>query len=243
MQLTGKSLKSASKICDVDYTDQHVEDLHQILMDCNFGKHERVDRGTYMHNYHRAYGKILGPERYKIQNVLEVGIWVGLGLLAWTRFFPNSMVEGVDKLFQWEPKIKRLFTLDGSYKINLNWCDTTNEEVLRLHFPPKKYDTYFDVIFDDGNHFASGQMATLINLWQYLKPGGWYFIEDITEAHEPSRKLLEYIDSLGEQGHEIGWFHYPDNLKEHFDPNIFRGSMHASNLIAIKKNKEVKNVD
>ena len=43
MQLTGKSLKLASKICDVDYTDEHVEDLHQILMDCNFGKHERVD--------------------------------------------------------------------------------------------------------------------------------------------------------------------------------------------------------
>ena len=82
MQSIGKSLKSASKICDVDYTDEHVEDLHQILMDSNFGKHERVDRGTYMHNYHRAYGKILGPERYKVQNVLEEGIWVGLGLLV-----------------------------------------------------------------------------------------------------------------------------------------------------------------
>ena len=240
MQLTGKSLKSASKICDVDYTDQHVEELHDLMIKLNFGRHDKVDRGTYMHNYHRVYGKLLGPDRYKIRNVLEVGIWTGLGLLTWANYFPNSQVEGVDKLFQWETKIKRLFEQDGSYRINLNWADTTNEEVLRLHFPPKKYDTYFDVIFDDGNHFASGQMATLINCWQYLKPGGWYFIEDLTEKFEPSNKLLEYIDMLGEQGHEIGWFHYPDDLKTHFDPKVFMGSMHASNLIAIKKKPIMK---
>jgi hypothetical protein len=240
MQLTGKSLKSASKICDVDYTDQHVEELHDLMLQLNFGRHDKVDRGTYMHNYHRVYGKLLGPDRYKIRNVLEVGIWTGLGLLTWANYFPNSQVEGVDKLFQWETKIKRLFEQDGSYRINLNWADTTNEEVLRLHFPPKKYDTYFDVIFDDGNHFASGQMATLINCWQYLKPGGWYFIEDLTEKFEPSNKLLEYIDMLGEQGHEIGWFHYPDDLKTHFDPKVFMGSMHKSNLISIKKKPIMK---
>jgi hypothetical protein len=205
------------------------------MLKLNFGRHDKVDRGTYMPNYHRVYGKLLGPERYKIQNVLEVGIWTGLGLLTWANYFPNSMVEGVDKLFQWETKIKRLFEQDGSYRINLNWADTTNEEVLRKHFPQKKYDTYFDVIFDDGNHFASGQMATLINCWQYLKPGGWYFIEDLTEKFEPSNKLLEYIDTLAEEGHEIGWFHYPDDLKTHFDPEVFMGSMHKSNLISIKK--------
>ena len=102
MQLTGKSLKSASKICDVDYTDQHVEELHELMLKLNFGRHDKVDRGTYMHNYHRVYGNILGPDRYKIQNVLEVGIWTGMGLLTWANYFPNSMVEGVDKLFQWE---------------------------------------------------------------------------------------------------------------------------------------------
>ena len=242
MQLIGKSLKSASKICDVEYTDQHVEELHDLMIRLNFGKHEKVDRGTYMHNYHRAYGKLLGPDRYKVNNVLEIGIWVGMGLLTWANYFPNSMVEGVDKYFQWENKIKRLYTLDGSNRINLNWCDTTNEEMFRRHFNPKKYDNYFDIIFDDGNHFASGQMSTLINCWQYLKPNGWYFIEDVTEKFEPARKLLEYVDSLSEEGHQVSWFHYPDELKTHFDPEVFAGSMHDSNLIAIKKKPMIAEV-
>ena len=113
MQSIGKSLKSAYKICDIDYTDKDVEDLDRLMIKVNFDRHEKADRGSYQHNYHRPYGKILGPERMKVENILEVGIWVGLGLLTWARYFPNSRVEGIDKLFQWERKIKRLYTMDG----------------------------------------------------------------------------------------------------------------------------------
>ena len=235
MQSIGKSLKSAYKICEPDYTDDHVKELDELMIRVNFGKHEKADRGTYQHNYHRAYGKLLGEDRYKIKNVLECGIWVGLGLLTWARYFPNCMVDGIDKEFQWERKIKRLFELDGSYKLRLNWCDTTNLEMVRRHFNIERYAKYYDIIFDDGNHFASGQKATLINLWDYLKPGGWYFIEDIHERFEPCDKLLEFIEDLSSEGHEVGWFEYPNNLKVNFDSNKFAGSMHESNLIAIRK--------
>ena len=102
MQSIGKSLKSAYKICEPDYPDNHAEELDELMIKVNFGKHEKADRGSYQHNYHRAYGKLLGPDRYKIKNVLECGIWVGLGLLTWARYFPNCMVDGIDKQFQHE---------------------------------------------------------------------------------------------------------------------------------------------
>ena len=233
MQSIGKSLKSAYKICDIDYTDKNVEDLDRIMIKVNFDRHEKADRGSYQHNYHRPYGKILGPERMKVENILEVGIWVGLGLLAWARYFPNSRVEGIDKSFQWERKIKRLFTQEESHRIRLNWCDTTNLEMVRRHIDPQRYNKYFDIIVDDGNHFSSGQKATLINLWDYLKPGGWYFVEDITDKFELPDRLLEYMNRLGEEGHEVGWFEYPSEMKTELDRDQF--TEHDSNLVAIRK--------
>ena len=54
MQSIGKSLKSAYKICEPDYTDDHVKELDDLMIRVNFGKHEKADRGTYQHNYHSA---------------------------------------------------------------------------------------------------------------------------------------------------------------------------------------------
>ena len=72
-------------------------------------------------------------------------------------------------------------------------------------------------------------------MWDYLKPGGWYFIEDIHEKFEPCEKLLEFINDLGDEGNEVSWFEYPNSLKDNFDPEVFAGSMHDSNLIAVRK--------
>ena len=118
-----------------------------------------------------------------------------------------------------------MFTHPESDRIRLNWCDTTSIDHLYEHFDCHKYHHYFDIIFDDGNHFASGQKATIINLWKFLKLGGWYMIEDITDRYEPPDKILEYVNELSERGHSVGWFEYPKQKETN----------HDSNLVAIKK--------
>ena len=98
------------------------------------------------------------------------------------------------------------------------------------HFNPTKYNDYFDIIIDDGNHFSSCQKATLINTWQYLKPGGWYCIEDITDRYERPVKLIEYLNELSEEGHSVGWFENPDSIR------------YDSRMVAIKKKGKIANV-
>ena len=41
-------------------------------------------------------------------------------------------------------------------------------------------DIKFDIIIDDGSHFAVDQLNTLQNLYPLVKDGGYYIIEDIT---------------------------------------------------------------
>ena len=36
-----------------------------------------------------------------------------------------------------------------------------------------------DLIIDDGDHTSAGQLETIAAMWPKLKPGGYYFIEDI----------------------------------------------------------------
>ena len=36
----------------------------------------------------------------------------------------------------------------------------------------------FDIVIDDGGHYAHQHLASYKALWQFVKPDGWYAIED-----------------------------------------------------------------
>lgn len=232
MQSIGKSLKSAYRICDPLGEDPTYTELADLMIKVNFGKPEKADRATSQHNYHKAYATLFHDKREEINNVLEVGIWAGLGLLCWTHYFPNATVEGIDWKFKWERKIKRLGYDSNRDRIHLNWCDTSCAEEVQEHFDRSRYSNYFDVIFDDGNHFGSVQKATLINLWPMLKPGGIYIVEDINDIYEDPVKLTDYVNILAERGHKVGWYEYPSPprmMNDEERPHL------GSRLIAIHK--------
>ena len=44
----------------------------------------------------------------------------------------------------------------------------------------------FDVIIDDGSHFAEHIKASFEGLFEAVTPGGWYVIEDMQTAYVPS---------------------------------------------------------
>jgi hypothetical protein len=50
----------------------------------------------------------------------------------------------------------------------------------------------YDFIIDDGAHDLESQIKTFKNYWQFVQPGGTYFIEDIEDdlATEALRKFV-----------------------------------------------------
>lgn len=42
-----------------------------------------------------------------------------------------------------------------------------------------KYGGDFDIIIDDGGHSMNQQQTSLQHLWKGIKPGGYYFCEDL----------------------------------------------------------------
>jgi hypothetical protein len=143
-----------------------------------------TDKGV--NGYAPIYEALFRHQRRRITSVLEVGIgtmipnapssmvgWAlpgyapGGGLRAWRDWFPNAEVMGLDIQHD---------TLFTEQRIETRLCDTQQaSEVAACLGAP---GPIFDLVIDDGDHTARGQLLTCANIYPYLADGGYYIIED-----------------------------------------------------------------
>jgi len=117
------------------------------------------DKNT-LHSYSVAYEEVFKKMR-NVSRLLEIGVKDCASLKAWAEFFPSVDVWGLDCVgFDWPRKIVG---------------DATDPKIISM------VPYGFDIIVDDGSHRVQDQLITLGLLWPHLRPGGYYFVEDITE--------------------------------------------------------------
>ena len=164
-----------------------------------------TDRGGWR-GYDRVYSKYLSSYKNSAINLLEVGIYYGYGVLAWQRYFPQGQVTGIEVRYD-VYKQREYSTIESKYpefkKVNLDFFDSTE---------PSQWSRYrnnsFDVIIDDGHHHPETQLSTFNNAWSKLKPGGLYFIEDISHKYGTDKidKIDDLLYNLGKEGHTVDLF-------------------------------------
>jgi hypothetical protein len=111
----------------------------------------------------------------------------GASLRAWRDFFPNGAIHGMDV----QPDC--LFTEE---RITTHHCDSTQEFHVRAWSQLTKLT--FDIIVDDGSHWDHHQLATLKHLWPFVKPGGYYVIEDVVPDSTVSREPRRVHEIVGD---------------------------------------------
>lgn len=127
------------------------------------------DKGVTAHQYVDLYESILAPHRRSYSRVLEIGIYKGASILMWRDFFPNAEIFGLD-IETVEVPGPRITTLQGD--------QSAPETIERLRSLGP-----FDLIVDDGSHKAEHILASFAGLFDSVKPGGWYVIEDMQTAY------------------------------------------------------------
>ena len=131
-----------------------------------------TDKASDGHGYTTYYERLLGPVRYKALTLLELGVWHGASLRMWAEYLPNAQIIGVDTS---EPIV-----IDDPNVVV--WQDDQTSDTLgrriRLSFGD------LDVIIDDASHISSKTIKSFEHLWWYLKPGGWYVIEDLQTSYD-----------------------------------------------------------
>jgi hypothetical protein len=146
----------------------------------------RSDKGNLYYNAHGyadIYEKLLSPRRKEPLRMLEIGLLrhdvqaknpdgpfgEAPSLSMWREYFQAAEIFGFDIAdFSSVPKTERVTILRG----DMGRLDDLRQMIS---------DTggSFDVIIDDGSHASHHQQIALAFLFDHLRSGGYYFIEDL----------------------------------------------------------------
>lgn len=152
---------------------------------------DKRHRGAMIKHDHffDIYDSHLSYRQSDEMKVLEIGVYNGGSLYMWRNYFPNSSIVGVDI----DPFTKRWEEKDKNIKIYIgDQCDT--------EFLQKVCDEEgpFDLIIDDGGHENNQIITSLEFLFQHLKIGGTYVVEDTFASYWPNYSCDRGKGTMGE---------------------------------------------
>lgn len=144
-----------------------------------------VDKGTKhyeKHSYTEIYDKYI-PEIGKFV-LIEIGVWHGDSLRMWKEYNPELDIHGIDI----DPNVYNFLHKDDQFGIHIGDQSDHNflEKVISKSNTP-------DFIIDDGSHFHHHILSSFKILWNYLKPGGFYFIEDLHASYAQRDETINQI--------------------------------------------------
>jgi hypothetical protein len=124
------------------------------------------------HHYFEVYERHFGPFRHTNPSVLEIGVQGGGSLEMWRTYFGDAArIYGIDT----DPTAKR--NEDIATKIYIG--DQADRGFLR---EIRREVGVFDIVIDDGGHFADQQIISFEELYPALSENGVYLVEDTHTA-------------------------------------------------------------
>ncbi len=148
-----------------------------------------TDKGTKYpdgsrHGYAPFYDPYLTPMRHEPIRLLEIGVWMectqgGESVRMWNEYFDKATIHTFDIRNMFEhPAVK------DNERVKFFLGDQSNREDFI-----KMYEEYgsedFDFILEDGSHRHPHQMISFGHLFKYVKPGGFYILEDMSQPGKP----------------------------------------------------------
>jgi hypothetical protein len=174
-----------------------------------------TDKSSEFHNYTRVYAKYFPYFKTKPIRFLEIGIFKGGSVQLWEDYFPNAELHFVD--------MTKYFIQYFSKRSQYHFLDQANINVLK-NFGQKFGQ--FDIIIDDGGHVMEQQINSFKVLFDFVKPGGMYVIEDLHTSYNKN-----YHGSYHQVNHgnisvmEAGKSTAVDFLKQFIDDINFTGAL------------------
>jgi len=138
-----------------------------------------IDKGALHHYYTKFYDLFFKSIQSDVKNVLEIGVENGDSLRMWRDYFPNASIIGIDNVpTSWRDKIE--LQKMGEERISVKIGDQSDRAF--LIGVAEEYGP-FDLIIDDGSHYWPHQLISFETLFSFVKPTGYYVVEDTWESY------------------------------------------------------------
>lgn len=118
------------------------------------------------HAYTPYYDKLF--QDFRVQRMLELGIYEGASLRMWRDYFPEADIYGFDNQSE--------FLIDEG-RIKSFLCDSGSADSMMRAM--ERIGGGMNLIVDDASHRPDDQILAAIVLVPYLAPNGIYIIEDV----------------------------------------------------------------
>ena len=149
--------------------------LDQIAIEC--GTDKCIEGG---HAYVKHYDHFFAPLRFTPVTLCEIGTWRGASMRMWRRYFDDfeAKIVGFDHAPEWLPDKDNPFCRDIVIEVGSQEDMEFQRDFGKRHGP-------FDIVVDDGGHKPQQHVASFTALWRFVKPGGYYCIEDLHSIWDP----------------------------------------------------------
>lgn len=163
-----------------------------------------TDKGTmeYGHSYTETYHELFDQISKNRIKILEIGVadprFPGASLKMWSEYFYNIELIGYDinpDAKKFEQKNVSVFIGDQNNTSDLEKCIET-------------YGGEFDIIIDDGSHYGEHVVTSFKTIYQHLKDGGYYIIEDLHAEYMNATKMINDVKALNYKMSEFYQKHY-----------------------------------
>ena len=123
-------------------------------------------------SYLDVYERYLAPLRERPVQLLELGVKRGGSLRMWKEYFPAGWIYGVDV----DPRCA------AHAEDRIEVLIASQDDAASLGALARRAGA-FDVIIDDASHINVLTVASFEILFPFLRPGGFYVIEDTGMSH------------------------------------------------------------
>jgi len=136
---------------------------------------EKYGSDKISHGYTDIYFSYFEKLKNEKLNILEIGVADGKSVRAWSEFFSNSNIIGID-IKKIDIEAKKL----NKENINIHHGSQTDK-----NFIEKIVNKYkkFDIIIDDGSHLPKDVIKSFHLLFPILDTNGFYFVEDMQTSY------------------------------------------------------------
>jgi len=162
------------------------------------------------------YDELFFPYKDKENTILEIGIREGDSLRMWEKYFPNSLIYGVDNCQDLVFKNGRRKNYDSlkTSRVTPIIDDAYDEEFVKT-LP------MFDIIIDDGPHTLESQIKTVELYLDKLNPNGVLVIEDI--------QSMDNVNEINK--------HIPDSYENSYCVDLRKIKNSYDDLVIVVENK------
>jgi hypothetical protein len=133
------------------------------------------------------YERFFASQRFQCRRFLEVGMWEGGSLVFWHEMLRPQKIVGID-LREWaESEYFRRYIAENALQDRVksywrvNQADTHRVRAI----VGSEFDGPLDLVVDDASHMYGPTLASFQTLFRFIRPGGFYIIEDWAWEHWP----------------------------------------------------------